>query len=266
MPIREVLSKHALEESDLYYHLGLSSADAPTFSAVKFVLLCGTGERAEMIANELHGHFKCNVTSVGKTERYHMFLCGTEVLVASHGIGSPSISIVLAELAKLLGRAGADPVFMRLGTCGGLGIPAGTCVVTNQCLNSTLQPDFHLVILGKEHRLSSPVSLKYFAWLALIVRHLSPRWINRSWKVYLLVLLLTMMATLLPVVASRSQQLLVLQWLPRPSMSHRDVWMARCVSINLRISLNSCIARQSSAFVTLRWSRTPCSPLERGTA
>lgn len=39
-----------------------------------------------------------------------------------HGIGSPSLSVVLHEIMKLIHHAGAeDPIFLRIGTSGGLG-------------------------------------------------------------------------------------------------------------------------------------------------
>ena len=45
--------------------------------------------------------------------------------VWQHGMGVPSISILLHELIKLLKYANArDPIIIRIGTCGGL----GTCI------------------------------------------------------------------------------------------------------------------------------------------
>jgi len=41
-------------------------------------------------------------------------------------MGAPSLSILLHELAKLLHHAKAkDVIFMRMGTCGGLGLEPG---------------------------------------------------------------------------------------------------------------------------------------------
>jgi uridine phosphorylase len=57
-----------------------------------------------------------------KTDRYSMFKIGP-VLCLNHGIGGPSLSIVLNEVLKLLLYAGAkDFTFFRLGTSGGIGI------------------------------------------------------------------------------------------------------------------------------------------------
>lgn len=54
-------------------------------------------------------------------DRYSLFKVGP-VLFASHGIGCPSISVLLTEIMKLLYHAECqDVTFFRVGTCGGLG-------------------------------------------------------------------------------------------------------------------------------------------------
>ena len=61
---------------------------------------------------------------------YAMYKVGP-VLSISHGMGIPSAGILLHEVIKLMYHAGVtDPVFIRLGTCGGIGLPPGTVVVT----------------------------------------------------------------------------------------------------------------------------------------
>lgn len=67
-------------------------------------------------------------------------------------MGGPSISILLHELAKLLKYANADCVWIRIGTCGGLGIPAGTLVLTQQSLNGALEPWHETIVLGERVR------------------------------------------------------------------------------------------------------------------
>lgn len=45
------------------------------------------------------------------------------VLSISHGMGVPSIGILLHEIIKLMYHAKCkDPIFIRLGTCGGVGV------------------------------------------------------------------------------------------------------------------------------------------------
>lgn len=80
-------------------------------------------------------------------------------------MGTPSVSIMLHEIAKLLHYAKVqDAVMIRVGTSGGVGIKPGTVVVSKDvCCNSTttpnltfpkvvnglLQPEYNLDILGK---------------------------------------------------------------------------------------------------------------------
>jgi uridine phosphorylase len=88
-------------------------------------------------------------SAIGKTDRCSMFKVGP-VLISSHGMGQPSMSILLHEVAKLLDYAGADdPVFIRLGTSGGLGVKPGTVVVTNEGMNGMLGSDYTLPVNGK---------------------------------------------------------------------------------------------------------------------
>ena len=89
--------------------------------------------------------------AVGTHKRYVIFKCGP-VLVCSHGMGGPSISILLHELAKLLKYAGADCVWIRIGTCGGLGLPPGSVVLTEESLNGALEPWHETIILGERTR------------------------------------------------------------------------------------------------------------------
>ncbi len=65
-------------------------------------------------------------------------------------MGKPSCSILLHEITKLLVAAGVtDPVYIRMGTCGGLGLAPGTVAISTQCLNGMLSPNFQVAILGK---------------------------------------------------------------------------------------------------------------------
>lgn len=74
------------------------------------------------------------------------------MLSVSHGIGAPSISVLLHELAKLIHYAGCDVQsvpFIRVGTCGGLGVEPGTVIVTSQVYDGLLRPEYSLPICGK---------------------------------------------------------------------------------------------------------------------
>ena len=66
--------------------------------------------------------------------RYSLFQIGP-VLAVSHGMGGPSISIMLHEITKLLHYASAKAVYLRMGTSGGLGLATGSIVIANKvCL------------------------------------------------------------------------------------------------------------------------------------
>uniref|UniRef100_A0A8D2MR08 Nucleoside phosphorylase domain-containing protein n=1 Tax=Zonotrichia albicollis TaxID=44394 RepID=A0A8D2MR08_ZONAL len=66
-----------------------------------------------------------------------------------HGMGIPSISIMLHELIKLLHHAKCrDVTIIRIGTSGGLGIEAGSVVITDTAVDSSFRPRFEQVVLG----------------------------------------------------------------------------------------------------------------------
>ncbi|VDN43163.1 unnamed protein product [Gongylonema pulchrum] len=74
-----------------------------------------------------------------------------QVLWVNHGIGVPSLSIVLVELIKLLHYAKArDVVAIRMGTSGGLGVQPGTLLISSGCLNGELLEGYTQWIMGKK--------------------------------------------------------------------------------------------------------------------
>ena len=79
----------------------------------RYVFLPGDPGRCESIAQ----HFD-NPVHIGMNREYNIYtgyLCGEKVSVCSTGIGGPSASIAMEELAAI----GAD-TFIRIGTCGGI--------------------------------------------------------------------------------------------------------------------------------------------------
>ena len=147
---------------DFLYHLGLNPKGedmSRLFSDVKFVCLGGRRhlitEFAETVADELGDTSAVQIpygmrpSTIGKTDRFTMYKVGP-VLISSHGMGQPSMSILLHEVAKLLSYAGAqDPIFIRLGTSGGIGVDPGSVVVTTEGVNGYLKSEYELPILGK---------------------------------------------------------------------------------------------------------------------
>ena len=84
--------------------------------------------------------FYIDILYVIYISRYSMFKVGP-VLSISHGMGVPSLSILMHEVIKLLWHAGVyDATFFRIGTCGGIGLDPGSVVVSTNVLDGRLQP------------------------------------------------------------------------------------------------------------------------------
>ena len=61
-------------------------------------------------------------------------------------MGCASIGILLHELIKLMYHAKIrDPIFIRIGTCGGIGLEGGTVVVSNDAVDCMLNSHYELV-------------------------------------------------------------------------------------------------------------------------
>ncbi|XP_053537135.1 uridine phosphorylase 1 isoform X1 [Ictalurus punctatus] len=145
-------------KEDILYHLNLDTAShdfLKEFGDVKFVCVGGSPWRmksfTEYIAKELgledpKGEYP-NICE--GTDRYAMYKVGP-ILSVSHGMGIPSISIMLHELIKLLYHARCtDVTIVRIGTSGGIGLQPGTVVVTKQSVDAMFLPRFEQVVLGK---------------------------------------------------------------------------------------------------------------------
>jgi uridine phosphorylase len=149
-------------DSDFLYHLGFSSSQdlQEIFGDVKFFCCGGAASRMEIfanqVANELSDEFDeykkpygFKPMMIGDDKRYAIFKVGP-VLISSHGMGMPSMSILLHEVTKMLHYANAkDVTYFRLGSSGGIGVEPGTVVLTTQGLNGMMEPHYSLPILGK---------------------------------------------------------------------------------------------------------------------
>lgn len=141
---------------DFLYHLGLdTSMDLQAmFGDVKYVCMGGSPNRAEAFAVKAAQELGVAVPEggpqpIGKTERFSLYKVGP-VISVSHGMGMPSMSILLHELAKLLHYAGCEETkWIRIGTSGGVGVEPGTVVVSNGAVNGELQPTFEQIELGQ---------------------------------------------------------------------------------------------------------------------
>uniref|UniRef100_A0A3P8XIF9 Uridine phosphorylase n=1 Tax=Esox lucius TaxID=8010 RepID=A0A3P8XIF9_ESOLU len=146
-----------MKKDNLYhFNLGTSTHDLPAmFGDVKFVCVGGSPSRMksfiEYIAGELGlENAKSEYPNIcAGSDRFAMYKIGP-VLSVSHGMGIPSIAIMLHELIKLLHHAHCtDVTIIRIGTSGGLGLEPGTVVVTKQPVDATFLPWFKQIILGK---------------------------------------------------------------------------------------------------------------------
>ncbi|NP_956438.1 uridine phosphorylase 2 [Danio rerio] len=145
-------------EEDILYHFSLSTKthDLPQmFGDVKFVCVGGSPNRMRTFAEYIHEQLEMpsNTADIKDicegTDRYSMYKVGP-VLSISHGVGVPSISIMLHELIKLLYHARCRGVIIfRIGTSGGIGLAAGTIVITDKAVDSFFRPQFEQVVLGK---------------------------------------------------------------------------------------------------------------------
>lgn len=137
------------EQVDSYYHLGVTSADPvlERMRDLRAVIMGGSGARMDEFAQRWSAeHGEAEVIAFPKEERFTTrYTAG--VLFISHGMGMPSASIAVQELMRLVyflkrgDLAALEEVFWaRVGTSGGVGLPAGTIVVTTEGVMADLKP------------------------------------------------------------------------------------------------------------------------------
>lgn len=148
----------AAMKEDVLYHFNLSTSthDFPAmFGDVKFVCVGGSASRMsafiKYVAAELGldhpGKEYPNICA--GTDRYAMYKAGP-VLSVSHGMGIPSIGIMLHELIKMLYHARCSNItIIRIGTSGGIGLEPGSVVITQQAVDECFKPEFEQIVLGK---------------------------------------------------------------------------------------------------------------------
>nr|XP_022904729.1 uridine phosphorylase 1-like [Onthophagus taurus] len=141
--------------NDFLYHLGLGTSSnnlQEMFGDVKFVCMGGTPHRMEAFARHLIKILDRNdelIDLTGCAKRYSMFKVGP-VIAVNHGMGYSSCTILLHEVIKLMFHAKCkDPIFIRLGTSGGIGVEPGTVVVSSGGVDARLRDCYEIPIAGK---------------------------------------------------------------------------------------------------------------------
>ncbi len=147
----------SLNEKFLYlFQLELSKDTLDQFNGITHVIMQGSSKRAEILASKLAAKVINIDTRFFKpinlvnTSNFAVYRVGY-ILSVSHGMGNITIDALLHELTKLLHYAGnTNLTYIRVGTSGGIGVDAGTVVITKQAFMPNLQPFYTTYELDKE--------------------------------------------------------------------------------------------------------------------
>ncbi|XP_011497628.1 PREDICTED: uridine phosphorylase 1-like [Ceratosolen solmsi marchali] len=169
-------------DHDFLYHLELGTNDhdfVKMFGDVKFICTGGTAIRMKNFINSIEPELSKKLKTKleiwqHSSSRYSMYKVGP-VLAVNHGIGVPSLQILLNELFKLMYYAKMkNPVIFRIGTCGGVGITPGTVVITNEGVDEEINPYFVQVVLGKKIHLPATLDRQLVRELKALVNSDDP--------------------------------------------------------------------------------------------
>lgn len=141
------------------YHLDLGTKThdlQKMFGDVRFVCMGGSNQRMKEFAYYLKDVLNYELPTgatlqdlTEKSKRFSMYKVGP-VISVSHGMGESSIGILLNEIIKLMHYAKAkDPIFFRIGTCGGIGNGGGTVIVSNGAVDGLGNEFYAIPVLGK---------------------------------------------------------------------------------------------------------------------
>jgi len=145
-------------DDDTMYHFGLNTKAhdiKSIFGKVRVVITGGSQSRVISLGKLLHEKYVNDGAEPTDyaihAGRFSMFCVG-HVLTFNHGMGTGSASIAFHECLKLLDYAGvkkSEVSFIRIGTCGGIGVNPGTLCLTRRVLTETLEENFPFVECGK---------------------------------------------------------------------------------------------------------------------
>ncbi|KAI3382655.1 hypothetical protein SNEBB_005398 [Seison nebaliae] len=144
------------------------------FGDVKYCITGGSPNRMLTYAQKLKENFKLQLPAglglqnICETDRYAMYKVGP-VLLVSHGMGIPSMCIMLHELGKLFMYSKImDKVqLVRIGTSGGVGIEPGSVVVSDKVFNTQMEELWKLHVcnrvIERKTKLNKALSTKILA-------------------------------------------------------------------------------------------------------
>ena len=125
---------------DNVYHLDLNSKN---IQGAKIALLPGDPFRSQIIAENISKVYGTDNEKLAWKREFCSYLAevnGRKILITSTGIGGPSASIAIDELAQL-----GVHTFIRVGTTGAIQLSADGYkikgIVANRCMNELQEPD-----------------------------------------------------------------------------------------------------------------------------
>jgi len=134
----------------------LSKTILEQFQGIRYVVMQGSCERAEAFANKMaetlfHEDMRfLQLKDLFPGSDYAGYRIGN-ILSVSHGMGSASVSILLHEISRVMYLAGNDEFeYIRIGTSGGIDVPAGVVVITDKVYQSNLVQGYFNTYLEKK--------------------------------------------------------------------------------------------------------------------
>lgn len=143
------INNHLLNINETYsflFGLELTKENLAKFANIDKVIMQGSTKRAVVLAKKLEkellkidSDFFEPINIINSSD-FAVYRIGN-ILSVSHGMGNTTMDALLHTLTKILYYAGSHDVeYIRVGTSGGIGVKAGTVVITKQSFMPNLMP------------------------------------------------------------------------------------------------------------------------------
>ena len=156
MIINKLLEDCSLNSYLYNINLTLSKKELELFHDVQYVCMQGSPARAKDFACKLtHSLLGLNIAdfepkNMLKDSAFHCYRVGN-ILSISHGMGAASMLTLLHDISKVMYFAGnRDIEYIRIGTSGGIGIEAGSVILTDTVYMPNLVPGYKVSALGRD--------------------------------------------------------------------------------------------------------------------